>query len=91
MKQFARPLLGYLEEFVTAVTGTYVGNRVVEKATHALGAQNARNIVLQEDVTIFRGFNRRVIKLKAGTSVRVWLTPLEGKETHGSTTTGIRH
>jgi hypothetical protein len=78
-----RVKLGFLEEYyATGPLGDgsgFLGTRVIQETSQGTCSNNAREIILEDDLQIKRSFSK-MRTLKKGTRVRIIVYPLEGRE-----------
>ena len=71
MNEFFNPethpeeVLGYVEDFVDAKTGQYLGYRKIPEPTRSCGSRGRLYLTLVEDLFLVKGYRRKVAIVKA--------------------------
>ena len=58
-------VLGYVEDFVDAKTGQYLGYRKLPEPTRLCGAPGRLHLTLVEDLFLFKGYKKTPVTIKA--------------------------
>jgi hypothetical protein len=62
---YSEEVLGYIEDFVDAETGQYLGYRKLNEPTRPCGSPGRLHLTLTEDLFLFKGYKRTVKIVKA--------------------------